>query len=354
MFQKHPSMETTCLVARKRSLFQFCFKSNFTYYKIVLQVIFLSLLLPVHGQTVSGTYDISDIPTNLSSYSSLCNGPLTVISVTLPAGNSWTVTSIDIVYNMTAQGGGWKSHQRSYIRCQNTASSEGTVYQGTGDVGGIQMYNRPGVNIANGPYAGGAILKFEMRAWRTAIGAGCSTANNKVDNFTWIITVHYASVPDEGSVGIGTTSPATSAILDLTSTTQGFLPPRMTTAQRNAIAVPVPGMIIFNTSTQSLEIYTSGWSSISFSGSEVKKLLGGSSDDFAYSIQQTSDGGYIVAGYSASSNTGTLTGLINNGGNDYWILKLDSNGNLVWQNSWGEVLTIFRLAFNKPQMVVTL
>ncbi|MEO7925157.1 MAG: hypothetical protein ABIR93_00380, partial [Saprospiraceae bacterium] len=241
---------------------KFCNKSTITFHKFLLPIICLLLTLPAQSQTVSGTYETADIPTNLGSYSSSCNGPLTVISIALPAGNSWTVTSIDIVYNMTAQGGGWKSHQRSYIRCQNTATSEGSVYQGTGDVGGIQMYNRPGVNIANGPYSGGTILKFEMRAWRTAIGSGCSPVNNKVDNFTWIITVHYSSLPDEGSVGIGTTSPATSAILDLTSTTQGFLPPRMTTAQRNAIPVPVPGMIIFNLSTQNLEIFTSGWGSI--------------------------------------------------------------------------------------------
>ncbi|HLF65295.1 MAG TPA: hypothetical protein VI603_16130 [Saprospiraceae bacterium] len=54
------------------------------------------------------------------------------------------------------------------------------------------------------------------------------------------------------------------------------------------------------------------------------KLLGGSNNDDAYSIQQTSDGGFIVAGSSYSSNTGTLTGLTNNGQNDYWILRLDS------------------------------
>ncbi len=303
---------------------------------IFLPFIFLWLAVPVLGQTVNGTYETSDIPTNLGSYSSSCNGPLTVISVTLPAGSSWTVTGIDIVYNMTAQGAGaFKSHQRSYIRCQNTATSEGTVYQGTGDTGGIQMYNRPGVDIANGPYAGGTILRFEMRAWRTLIGMGCSTANNKVDNYTWIITVHYGAIPDEGSVGIGTTSPATSAILDLTSTTQAFLPPRMTTPQRNAIAAPVPGMIIFNTSTQNLEIFTSGWGSISFSSPAIKKLLGGSGNDTPFSIQQTSDGGYVVAGTTNSSNTGTLMGLTNNGGFDIWIVRLDETGAIIWQKLLG-------------------
>ena len=66
------------------------------------------------------------------------------------------------------------------------------------------------------------------------------------------------------NVGIGTTTPAGSAVLDLNSTTKGFLPPRMTTAQRDAIASPATGLIIFNTTTNSLEIRNSSdWVSLS-------------------------------------------------------------------------------------------
>jgi hypothetical protein len=50
-----------------------------------------------------------------------------------------------------------------------------------------------------------------------------------------------------GSVGIGTNSPNSSAILDASSTTKGFLPPRMTYAQKMAIASPPQGLIIYCT-----------------------------------------------------------------------------------------------------------
>ncbi|WP_343643372.1 MULTISPECIES: T9SS type A sorting domain-containing protein [Chryseobacterium] len=63
-----------------------------------------------------------------------------------------------------------------------------------------------------------------------------------------------------------------------------------------------------------------------------QKSLGGSSVDMAQSIQQTSEGGYIVAG-SSSSNDGDVSG--NHGGGDYWIVKLDINGNIQWQKSLG-------------------
>jgi uncharacterized protein (TIGR02145 family) len=56
-------------------------------------------------------------------------------------------------------------------------------------------------------------------------------------------------------VGIGTTTPNASAILDLTSTSKGLLPPRMNTEQRNLISNPPEGLTIYNTNLKSLETY---------------------------------------------------------------------------------------------------
>ncbi len=64
-----------------------------------------------------------------------------------------------------------------------------------------------------------------------------------------------------------------------------------------------------------------------------QKSLGGSGSEYAsYSIQQTSDGGYIVSGYT-DSNDGNVSG--NHGDLDYWVVKLDSNGAIQWQKSLG-------------------
>jgi uncharacterized protein (TIGR02145 family) len=61
-------------------------------------------------------------------------------------------------------------------------------------------------------------------------------------------------------VGIGTINPHASAELDVTSTSKGFLPPRMTTADRNAISSPATGLTIYNTTTNCMEYFNgTGW-----------------------------------------------------------------------------------------------
>ncbi len=59
---------------------------------------------------------------------------------------------------------------------------------------------------------------------------------------------------------------------------------------------------------------------------------GGSDVDEVHSIKQSDDGGYILAGESYSSG-GDVGG--NHGGNDYWIVKLDDSGNIQWEENYG-------------------
>ncbi len=70
----------------------------------------------------------------------------------------------------------------------------------------------------------------------------------------WV--VNNSNIHNNGSgVGIGTAAPDASAKVDISSSTQGFLPPRMTTLQRNAIASPALGLVIFNTTTNCLNFF---------------------------------------------------------------------------------------------------
>ena len=65
-----------------------------------------------------------------------------------------------------------------------------------------------------------------------------------------------------GTVGIGTTSPAATAILDVQSTTKGIRFPNMTTAQKTAIT-PAAGTVVFDTTLAKLCVYSgSAWQTI--------------------------------------------------------------------------------------------
>jgi len=63
-----------------------------------------------------------------------------------------------------------------------------------------------------------------------------------------------------------------------------------------------------------------------------KKTYGGSLDESIYGMQQTLDGGFMAVGYTRSTN-GDVSG--HNGYFDAWVLKLDQNGNIQWQKALG-------------------
>jgi hypothetical protein len=65
------------------------------------------------------------------------------------------------------------------------------------------------------------------------------------------------------SLMLGTDTEVITSILTLASTTKGFLPPRMTTAQKNAIATPATGLVVYDTTLNKLALYTgAAWETV--------------------------------------------------------------------------------------------
>lgn len=105
------------------------------------------------------------------------------------------------------------------------------------------------VDIAGAPIAGTNATITNAYALRVATGASY---------FGGALTVGSYSILT-GNVGVGSAAPA-SAALAVSSTTQGFLPPRMTGTQRDAIAAPAAGLVVYNTTTNKLNFYNgSAW-----------------------------------------------------------------------------------------------
>src|SRR5688572_26615767 len=65
-----------------------------------------------------------------------------------------------------------------------------------------------------------------------------------------------------------------------------------------------------------------------------EKFYGGSLEDGAYSIANTSSGGYVAAGFT-KSNDGDVSGNHSPGSADVWLMKLDAGGNFIWKKCFG-------------------
>ena len=65
-----------------------------------------------------------------------------------------------------------------------------------------------------------------------------------------------------------------------------------------------------------------------------QKTIGGSGTELLWSILETTDGGFFIGGTSDSNISGEKTE-DSRGGQDYWVVKLDNNGNILWQKTYG-------------------
>lgn len=96
-------------------------------------------------------------------------------------------------------------------------------------------------------------------------------------------TVDEDIVYGEGAVGIGVSEPHASATLEVGGTSGGLLAPRLTATQRDAIADPAPGLIVFNTTSSRLEVFNGfGWSTAGSGGAGDSSAAVGSVVGWGY------------------------------------------------------------------------
>ena len=122
----------------------------------------------------------------------------------------------------------------------------------TGALTGMALFRDASTN-GNGLLVRAGTGRVDLLA--TWISSGINTDLTFTPTTSGGVQNEVMRVTSAGNVGIGTTSPNASSLLDITSTTQGFLPPRMTTAQRDLIATPAAGLVIYNTSTNKHQGY---------------------------------------------------------------------------------------------------
>lgn len=117
------------------------------------------------------------------------------------------------------------------------------------------------VRIAAPTYAFAAASTVTTAVTVDISGAPAAGANATLTTAYALRVASGASLFSD-SVGVGG-APDSTAALTVTSTTQGFLPPRLTTTERNAITSPTAGLVIYNSTTNKLNVYTNvGWEAV--------------------------------------------------------------------------------------------
>jgi hypothetical protein len=103
--------------------------------------------------------------------------------------------------------------------------------------------------------------------------------SNKVAKFNspWGLTANTLITDNGDGVAINTNNalPNSSALLDITSNNKGLLIPRMTSTERNAIAAPVKGLIVYDSTTNNFSFYNgTAWTDLNSSGGSNWSILG--------------------------------------------------------------------------------
>lgn len=136
---------------------------------------------------ISTLYTAGDINTQFNnsgvttSSTTSCAGTL---NINVPSG--YKIKSTAVSYKMSTASNGWMGEQRSLLVCTTNNVTEASVTSGSGSSTGTYSYNRTGLTLANDLTG---TVNFELRAWRTYGGSGCTAEYNKVDNNTFTVTV---------------------------------------------------------------------------------------------------------------------------------------------------------------------
>jgi len=121
--------------------------------------------------------------------------------------------------------------------------------------------------------------------------------------------ISFAVYVNAQNVALNTNGAAAdaSAMLDVSSTTKGFLPPRMTTIQRTGISSPANGLLVFDTDTKSFWYFATTWKEVGIGGGNNFSLpySGNSSDFFPFSITNISGVSGSSGIYGRNGNSGS-------------------------------------------------
>ncbi len=245
------------------------------------------------GGATSGSTDKAGGDLVLSSGTATGAGASNVTFKTHPAGSTGT-TDTTATTAMTILGSG-------YVGIGTTSPATSLYVSGTG----IGLDNNTYIQQRGGGGALNNIIGMDNNNNLNILNKTGATAPNGALVFgTGSSGTESMRITSAGLAGIGTATPAATALLDLTSTSLGFLMPRLTTAQRDAISSPATGLMVYNTTTNLINIYNgSAWSVAGNDGTTAFSFPAGSVGSPGLYVTGDTDTGL----YQATANTMSVT-----------------------------------------------
>ena len=224
--------------------------------------------LGVGTNAPTSNFDVKSTATSFVFAQFLANNGNEILTIRNNSDNSGNILAPNVyafsigtnttTARLTVKGSGSTSATTSLL-VQNSAGSQllkvadnGETTIGIANSGIFTVFSQYGFIYMNaGNYLGYGFSADETFTYRNASNVSQWKLGNQ------------GNAVFNGTMAVGNSaSPVASAQLEITSTTRGFLPPRMTTTQRNAIATPAEGLVIYNTTTQKLNLYTTAWEAI--------------------------------------------------------------------------------------------
>lgn len=192
----------------------------------------------------TGTYTFAGVPTGARV-------------ITWPDA-SITVASLDGAETVT----GVKTFSADPVLAREAAHTLAVAASTTTDTAGGALAIRAGAGAATNANGGAITVDAGAKAGSGTDGV-CNVGTVNAESVNLCRTGKNTAVLGSlsvaqattltGNVGVGA-APVTSAALAVTSTTQGFMPPRMSEAQRDAIATPGEGLVIYNLTSHKLNV----------------------------------------------------------------------------------------------------
>jgi hypothetical protein len=221
--------------------------------------------LAVSGNVTIGTTTIANATTDILTISKNFNDTTKLIISNTTSGTNAN-PRLSLISNTTAGYVEMGKNSAGAGGYKTLVANAAFIYNAT--AGNITILNDSSTGNINFAAGGSSTSTFILNSSNnlglntSTIGSRLQVNGNAAIGYSASTAAPTNGLAVSGQVGVGINSPVTTAALQVSSTTQGFLPPVMTTTQKNAITSPATGLVVFDSTLGKLCVFSGTWQTI--------------------------------------------------------------------------------------------